>query len=45
MKILLIEDEKELALGIENYLKGNDYVCEWAENIKTALEKNFQSPL
>ncbi len=39
MKILLIEDEKELALGIENYLKGNDYVCEWAENIKTALEK------
>ena len=39
MKLLLIEDEKELAISIQHYLTGKDFVCEWADNIATALEK------
>lgn len=39
MKILLIEDEKDLAKSIIGYLTGNDFVCEWASNLVTALDK------
>ncbi|BFN38064.1 response regulator transcription factor [Fidelibacter multiformis] len=39
MKILLIEDEQELAKSIIDYLTGNDFVCEWADNLDTALGK------
>lgn len=39
MKLLLIEDEKDLANSIQNYLTGNDFVCEWAGNTKTAINK------
>lgn len=39
MKLLLIEDEKELALSIQKYLTGEDFVCEWVENTKAAIEK------
>ncbi|WP_366184554.1 response regulator transcription factor [Flavobacterium ovatum] len=39
MKILLIEDEKELAESIKSYLSGNDFICEWTDNVKTAIEK------
>lgn len=39
MKLLLIEDEHELALSIQNYLSGNEYVCEWAANYTTASSK------
>lgn len=39
MKLLLIEDEKDLANSIQNYLTGNDFVCEWATNTKTAINK------
>lgn len=39
MKILVIEDELELANSIQSYLAGNDFVCEWAINVKTAIDK------
>jgi len=39
MKLLLIEDEKELAVSIQKYLTGKDFVCEWATNIKDAVDK------
>ena len=28
MKLLLIEDERELAKSIQNYLNGNEFMCE-----------------
>ncbi len=39
MKLLLIEDEKELALSIQKYLTGKDFVCELSDNAKMAIEK------
>lgn len=39
MKILLIEDERNLASNIQNYLTNNDFVCEWADTIAGALDK------
>jgi len=39
MKILLIEDEAELATSIIDYLKSNQHICEWANNILAALDK------
>src|ERR1051325_6204928 len=39
MKVLLIEDEHELADAIIQYLKGNDFICEWASTIESALDK------
>jgi len=39
MKLLLIEDEKELAIGIQKYLTDKDFVCEWVNNTKAALDK------
>ncbi len=39
MKILLIEDETALADSITAYLTGNDIICEWTNNVKTAIEK------
>ena len=39
MKLLLIEDEKDLALSIQKYLTGKDFVCELADNAKMAIEK------
>ena len=39
MKLLIIEDEKELADGMAAYLKNESYVCEVAYNFKQALEK------
>ena len=39
MKILLIEDEQELANSIQNYLTGNDFMCEYASNTKIAIDK------
>lgn len=39
MKILIIEDEKELSESIATYLKGEDYVCEVASTFDKALEK------
>ena len=39
MKLLLIEDEKELALSIQKYLTDKDFVCEWVYNKKDAIEK------
>jgi len=39
MKILIIEDEKELSKSIVAYLKAEAYSCEVADNFKTAMEK------
>ncbi len=39
MKILLIEDERELADSIVHYLKGNDVICEWANSLESAMDK------
>ena len=39
MKILIIEDYKELAANTTDYLKKEDYICETASNVKEALEK------
>ena len=39
MKILIVEDEKELSDGIATYLKGEDYICEIATNYNMALDK------
>jgi DNA-binding response OmpR family regulator len=39
MKLLIIEDEKELAASIASYLKNENYTCEIASNFKQALDK------
>ena len=39
MKILVIEDEIELCKSIVAYLKGEQYICEVADNYTTALKK------
>jgi len=39
MKLLLIEDEVELAKSIQDYLNNNDFVCEWAKNFSSAVDK------
>ncbi|MDQ6756947.1 MAG: response regulator transcription factor [Bacteroidota bacterium] len=39
MKILIIEDEKELSESITAYLKSEDYVCETASTFNKAMEK------
>ena len=39
MKILIIEDEKELSESIATYLKSEDYVCEVASTYDKALKK------
>lgn len=39
MKILIIEDERELADSIAAYLKGESYGCEFASTFKEAIAK------
>ncbi len=39
MKILIIEDEKELAQNISSYLEGEHYLCECAETFQKAVDK------
>lgn len=39
MKILIVEDEKELAKDMASYLNGENYRCEWAGDYNTAMEK------
>jgi len=39
MKILIVEDEVELLIGISNYLIKENYICELAENFRKADEK------
>lgn len=39
MKLLLIEDEFELANSIQSYMAGNSFVCEFANNKKSAIDK------
>lgn len=39
MKVLIIEDEKELSKSIVTYLKQENYLCEIAPDFKTAIEK------
>ena len=39
MKILLIEDEKELAKSIQVYLTDNEFICEWVDSLSSAMDK------
>ncbi|TKC59977.1 response regulator transcription factor [Pedobacter hiemivivus] len=39
MKVLIIEDERELAQSIADYLSGEHYLCEFAATYQEALEK------
>ncbi|MBS1948789.1 MAG: response regulator transcription factor [Bacteroidetes bacterium] len=39
MKILIVEDEKELSRSIAVYLKNESYTCEVAHDFTTAIEK------
>lgn len=39
MKLLLIEDEKDLANSVQSYLTGNDFVCEWVTTTEAAIDK------
>lgn len=39
MKILIIEDEKQLAESISDYLSEAGYLCEWAANYLAAIDK------
>lgn len=39
MKILVVEDEKELSESIAEYLSGESYLCEFAATYPEALEK------
>lgn len=39
MKLLIIEDEKELASGIVTYLRQENYICDLARGYKEALDK------
>ena len=39
MKILIVEDEKELAHSMVSYLSSENYVCEVAPNFKSAVQK------
>jgi DNA-binding response OmpR family regulator len=39
MKILIVEDEKELSQSICDYLSGEQFVCEQAFDYKSAIEK------
>lgn len=39
MKILIIEDERELAANIATYLKEENYICEFAGNYNEAIVK------
>jgi DNA-binding response OmpR family regulator len=39
MKVLIVEDEVELSESIQSYLKNEGYLCEYALNYDTAVEK------
>ncbi|MCF6182425.1 response regulator transcription factor [Lutibacter sp.] len=39
MKLLLVEDEPELAKSIQQYLNVNEFICEWAATVTSALDK------
>ena len=39
MKLLLVEDEKDLASPILDYLRTEGYLCEWAADFVTASQK------
>ncbi|KQK26204.1 two-component system response regulator [Chryseobacterium aquaticum] len=39
MKILIIEDETELAKSISEYLSGENYICEFAPTFSEAMDK------
>ncbi len=39
MKILIVEDEIDLAQSMATYLKGENYLCELAPDCRTALDK------
>jgi len=42
LRILIVEDEKGLSESIARYLKAEDYVCDFAGDYHTAIEKTDQ---
>lgn len=40
MKILIVEDERELARSISEYLSGENYLCESVSTFKDAIHKS-----
>lgn len=41
MKLLLVEDEIELAKSIQSYLNKNNFLCEWVKDYHSAIDKIF----
>jgi DNA-binding response OmpR family regulator len=39
MKVLIVEDNEDLARNIQDFLKREGYVCEWSSTCNNALEK------
>lgn len=39
MKILIIEDENDLAMSISQFLSEHDFLCEWVSTMESALDK------
>ena len=39
MKLLIIEDEKELGMAIQQYLTSKEFVCEWVGDAHSALDR------
>jgi DNA-binding response OmpR family regulator len=39
MRILIIEDEKEISKSIVNYLKRENYLCDIADTVRTGMDK------
>ena len=39
MKLLLIEDEKELAVSVQKYLTDASFICEWASDVQEAIDR------
>ncbi|MFD2034231.1 response regulator transcription factor [Belliella marina] len=44
MRVLLVEDEKQLGIEIIDFLKNDGYVCDWSVNLDDGSEKLATNP-
>lgn len=44
MRVLLVEDEKQLGIEIVDFLEKEGYICNWSKNLKDASEKLAINP-
>ncbi|GAB2627097.1 response regulator transcription factor [Belliella aquatica] len=44
MRVLLVEDEKQLGIEIKDFLEREGYICNWSQNLKDASEKLAINP-